>query len=279
MDEKMGTRLHINDRVKTQTGAGNGETLETYDNGRGFGVVLYDCGGASRTGVILEAGRVDGQRVFVTNISDAAETITFATAATSNVANGTAMIVARYESVPFIWSETLGKWQAALGGGTTLADNTVTTATIVDENVTSAKIDPTVIQAVTVDITATEIVGTAAGDIGHSAGAVLVAAPGAGYIHEFISATLSYTFATAAYTGGNNDLVIRQGTTAVSAAIADADLIGDSASDIAYVGSLAAADIKLTANSTLNLAGTAYTQPGTAAGTLKVHVLYRTVAA
>ena len=140
-------------------------------------------------------------------------------------------------------------------GSTELADNTIKTATVT--------------------LTAAEIVGIAAGDIGHAGGAVLVAAPGAGKILEFVSAVLSYDYATAAYTGGNNDLVIRQGTTAVSAAIADADLIGDSADDIAYVNALSSADIKLTANSTINLAGTAYTNPGTAAGTLKVHVMYR----
>lgn len=126
-----------------------------------------------------------------------------------------------------------------------------------------------------VTLTATEIVGTDAGDIGHAAGAVLVAAPGAGYLLEFVSAVLIFDYSTAAYTGGNNDLVIRQGTTSVSAAIADADLIGDSADDIAYVNALAAADIKLTANSTLNLKGTAYTNPGTAAGVLRVHLTYR----
>lgn len=140
-------------------------------------------------------------------------------------------------------------------GSTELADNTIQTATVT--------------------LTAAEIVGTAAGDIGHASGAVLVAAPGAGKILEFVSAVLSYDFDTAAYTGGDNDLVIRQGTTAVSAPIAKADLLGDTEDDIAYVNALSAADIKLTANSTINLAGTAYTNPGTAAGTLKVHVMYR----
>lgn len=132
-----------------------------------------------------------------------------------------------------------------------------------------------ILKTATVELTADEIVGTDAGDLGHSAGAVLVAAE-AGKVHEFVSAVLLYTFDTAAYTGGNDDLVVRQGTTAVSAAIADADLLGDTADDIAYVGALSAADIKLTANSTLNLKSTAFTQPGTAAGTLSVRVTYRT---
>jgi hypothetical protein len=163
-------------------------------------------------------------------------------------------------------------------GGTQVIDSSGN-LTATAASVGSSEIDPKVIQYATVTLTAANIVGTDAGDIGHTAGAPLVAAPGAGYILEFISATLSYDFNTAAYTGGNNDLVIRQGTTAVSAAIADADLLKDTEDDIAFVAALSAADIKLTANSTLNLYGTAYTQPGTAAGTLKVHVAYRVLPA
>lgn len=156
--------------------------------------------------------------------------------------------------------------------GVVLKDNKVTaTGGVVAGNTANA-----VLKTDLVTLTATEIVGTAAGDIGHSAGAVLVAAV-AGVTHEFVSAVLVYDYATAAYTGGNNDLAIRQGTTAVSAAIADADLVGDTADDIAFVNALAAADIKLTANSTINLAGTAYTQPGTAAGVLRVYVTYRSI--
>lgn len=164
-------------------------------------------------------------------------------------------------------------------GGITATAGSIGTAELADDAVTSAKIDPGVIQSVTVTLTPTMIVGTDAGDLAHSAGVVAVAAE-AGKIHEFISAVFSYDFGTAAYTGGGDDLVIRQGTTPVSAPIAKADLLCDTEDDIAYVNALAAADIKLTANSTINIfAGTAYTQPGTAAGTCKVHILYRTVAA
>lgn len=164
-------------------------------------------------------------------------------------------------------------------GGVTATAGSIGTAELADDAVTSAKIDPGVIQSVTVTLTPTTIVGADAGDLAHTAGVVAVAAE-AGKIHEFISAVFSYDFGTAAYTGGGDDLVIRQGTTAVSAPIAKADLLADTEDDIAYVGALSAADIKLTANSTLNIfAGTAFTQPGTAAGTCKVHILYRTVAA
>lgn len=142
-------------------------------------------------------------------------------------------------------------------------------------SVGSAELSENTIQYAEVTLTAAEIVGTAAGDIGATAGAPLVAAQ-AGKILEFVSAVLIYDYDTAAYTGGGDDVVIRQGTTAVSAAIAKADLLADTADDIAYVNALSAADIKLTANSTINLfAGTAFTQPGTAAGVLRCKVAYR----
>lgn len=120
------------------------------------------------------------------------------------------------------------------------------------------------------------IVGTNAGDIGHADGVPLVAAQ-AGVVYEFESAVLIYDFDTAAYTGGGNDLVIRIGSTAVSSPIAGADLLLDTEDDIAYVNALSAADIKLTANSTINLAGTAYTNPGTAAGVLRVILTYKEI--
>lgn len=160
-------------------------------------------------------------------------------------------------------------------GTAEIADDAVTSDKIGAGAVTSAKIDAGVLQTAKVTLTADEIVGTDAGCIGHTAGAVLVAAPGEGKVLEFVSAVLSYNFDTAAYTGGGDDNVIRQGTTAVSAAIAGADLLEDTEDDIAYVNALSAADIKLTANSTLNLHGTALTQPGTAAGTLDVFITYR----
>lgn len=88
------------------TGAGNGETIKT----KYFGNSLYDCGGASRTGAILEAGTETGQKVTVVNVSDAAESVTFAAAGTSNVAGGTGVAVAQNEALGFIWDETTELW-------------------------------------------------------------------------------------------------------------------------------------------------------------------------
>lgn len=136
---KIGTKLHIVEKSRSQTLTGNSETIIVSNKNKGHGVVYVDCGGGSRTGIILQAGEVDGQIVRISNISDAAETITFAAAATSNVASGTSMVVARYETVEFVWSETIGKWHGALGGGTTIADGAVTTAKLADGAATPAK--------------------------------------------------------------------------------------------------------------------------------------------
>lgn len=122
------------------------------------------------------------------------------------------------------------------------------------------------------------IVGTDAGDLGHTAGVELVAAPGAGYVLQFISAILVYDFGVAAYTGaGSNDLVIRHDTTAVSSAIADADLLLATADKIVQVQALSAADIALVANKNINLKSSAVTQPGTAAGVIDVHITYNVI--
>jgi len=126
-------------------------------------------------------------------------------------------------------------------------------------------------------IPSANILGVAAGDIAHTAGAVLVAGPGSGYALEFVSAVLIYDFLTAAYTGGAGDsLVIRNSTTAVSPAIATADLITAAGDQIVHLRALAADDYDLGAGSTLNLfAGAEITQPGTAAGVIRVHITYR----
>jgi hypothetical protein len=132
-------------------------------------------------------------------------------------------------------------------------------------------------KAASVTLTATEIVGTAAGDIGHASGATLVAAPGAGYVLEFVSAVLIYDFDTAAYTGGADDTVIQNGDGAValSTAIAGADLLEAAGDKIVQVNALAASDQALVANKPITIQGTALTQPGTAAGTLTCHVTYK----
>jgi len=129
-------------------------------------------------------------------------------------------------------------------------------------------------------ITATEIVGTSAGDVAHADGAILVAAPGAGYILEFVSAVLFYNYDTAAYTGAGDDTVINVGPTgtqvAVSTSIAAADMWTKASDSMIQVNALAATDQVHVVNGGISLyAGSAPTQPGTAAGTVRIAVTYR----
>lgn len=138
-------------------------------------------------------------------------------------------------------------------------------------------VQATNLKTVLATLTATEIVGTSTGDIGHSAGAILVPAAGTGYIHEFVSALIVYDYGTAAYTDGANDLVIRVGTVNQCAAITTATLLGGTADAILAVNKLATNTVETgSAAGTINLYGTAYTQPGDAAGVLRIYVTYRT---
>lgn len=152
----------------------------------------------------------------------------------------------------------------------TVLDDSVTPSTI---GISTTNVGYTKTDLVT--LTATQIVGTSAGDIGHADGAVLVAAPGAGYALEFVSAVFIFDYSTAAYTGGADDAVIRVGTVAHTAALTDANYIKAAGDKVYVVRPLSTAELSLPVNSTINLAGTAFTNPGTAAGVLRVHVTYK----
>lgn len=128
-------------------------------------------------------------------------------------------------------------------------------------------------------LTATEIVGTAAGDIGHASGATLVAAPGSGFCLEFVRAVAIYDYDTAAYTGGANDLVIAIGSggAAISGVCSTANLLGASGDKLVYFSPLTTAAVPMSVNVAISLRGTAFTQPGTAAGVLRVYTTYRVI--
>ena len=139
---------------------------------------------------------------------------------------------------------------------------------------------PTVIEYTTiVTVDSTKIVGTAAGDIGHADGAILVAAPGTGSTLEFVSAFIIYDHATADFAGGNNDAVIQVGVTgtqvAMSSAITDASLLTASGDKMLRLGSIAT-ELVYADNGVISLYGTAFTNDGgTVAGLLRVHITYR----
>lgn len=127
-------------------------------------------------------------------------------------------------------------------------------------------------------LTATEIVGTAAGDIGHANGATLVTAPSSDYALEFVSATLIYDRATASYGGGADDLVIAIGSggAAFTSAITDANLLTAAGDKVLTIKSIST-ELPLTVGTAISLRGTAYTNPGTAAGVLRVYTTYRKI--
>lgn len=128
-------------------------------------------------------------------------------------------------------------------------------------------------------LTATEIVGSAAGDIGHASGATLVAAPSSDYVLEFVSAVAIYDFNTAAYTGGANDLVVAIGSggAAISGVCTTANLLGAAGDKIVYFVPLATVAVPMSVGTAISLRGTAYTNPGTAAGVLRVYTTYRII--
>lgn len=156
--------------------------------------------------------------------------------------------------------------------GVILKDNKVTASGGISQG-TSNVTEFTVLTTLTAD----QIVGTSAGDIGHSGGAILVAAPSSSYALEFVSAVLVFDYAAAAYTGGNNDAVIRVGTVAHTAALTDANYIKATGDKVYVVRALNTAELSLPVGSSINLAGTAFTQPGTAAGVLRVYTTYRVI--
>jgi hypothetical protein len=127
-----------------------------------------------------------------------------------------------------------------------------------------------------VQISAANITDTGAGHLGNAGGYPLVVAPGAAYGVEFVSAVMSYTYATAAYTAGGNITVNLTGGSALTGVVSNANSLAAASSNVTQFVPLATAGITVTANTGLSLvAAVAFTQPGTAAGTVKVYVTYR----
>jgi hypothetical protein len=134
-----------------------------------------------------------------------------------------------------------------------------------------------VLQYGTTAISAADIIDTSAGKLGHAAGQILVAAPGAGKLIEPVSAVLSFTYSTAQYTaGGNLTINIGGGGAALTGLVSAANSLGAAADKLVLFVPLSTAGIAVTANAGLNLvASAAFTNPGTAAGTVKVFLAYR----
>jgi hypothetical protein len=145
-------------------------------------------------------------------------------------------------------------------------------------DVTTDEMPSDTIKTAVVTISAADIVATGAGKFGHASGYPLVADPGAGKVVQLVDAILSYTHDTAAFTGGGNTTININGGAAVTGVIANSAFAAAAASSITELVPLATAGNVKTANKGLNLVtASAFTQPGTAAGTIKAIVHYRIV--
>ncbi len=145
-------------------------------------------------------------------------------------------------------------------------------------SVTTSEMPSDTIRTAEVTISAADIVATTAGKFGHANGYPLVADPGAGKIVQLVDAVLSYTHSVAAYEGGGNTTININGGAAVTGVIANSAFAAAAASSITELVPLATVGNVKTANKGLNLVtASAFTQPETAAGTIKAIVHYRVV--
>ncbi len=132
-----------------------------------------------------------------------------------------------------------------------------------------------------VDITAAAMIDTTAA-IGMSStnGLTIVPAAPTGYVNVWHRTIVSYTFGTAAYTGGGNNTVnIGGGGAALSGLIATTTLWQNATSIIQEFVPLSTVAFPITKETAISLkTASAITNPGTAAGTAKVYTWYSQVA-
>ena len=129
-------------------------------------------------------------------------------------------------------------------------------------------------------LTASTIVGTTAGTLGHASGVELVAAPTSAYALQFVRAVAIYDYATAAYTGGGNDTSIRLGSggAAITGIVTSANLLGAAGDKIVRFDPLSTAALPMSVGVAISInSTTAWTQPGTAAGVCRIYTTYRVI--
>lgn len=104
----------------------------------------------------------------------------------------------------------------------------------------------------------------------------LIAAPATGYYIDFIGATLTIKYSTAAYTGGGNLSIGWVGGAALTGIVSAANSFGNANSKIWQFRPTTTAAVELVKETAIGLqtAGQ-FTDPGTAAGTAEVTVAYR----
>ena len=133
---------------------------------------------------------------------------------------------------------------------------------------------------VQVNLTAADMIDTAAGKLSHANGLIVVPAAPTGYVNILHRLIVSYTFATAAFTGGGNTTVnIGAGGAAITGLIATTTLWQNASSIIQEFVPLSTVAFPITTATSINLkTASAITNPGTAAGTAKVYCWYSQVA-
>lgn len=124
------------------------------------------------------------------------------------------------------------------------------------------------------------MIATTAGSLSHANGLIVVPAAPTGYVNILHRAIVSYTFATAAFTGGGNTTFnIGGGGSAITGLIATTTLWQNGASIIQEFVPLSTVAFPVTKETSINLVtASAITNPGTAAGTAKIYVWYSQVA-
>lgn len=143
----------------------------------------------------------------------------------------------------------------------------------------TATVDPQMVQFVEVDITAAQIIATTAGSLSHASGLTVVPAAPTGYVNVFHRGIVSYTFGTAAFTGGGNNTFNIAGGAAITGLIATTTLWQNASSIIQMFVPLSTVAFPITKETAINLVtASAVTNPGTAAGSAKVMVWYSQVA-
>lgn len=124
-----------------------------------------------------------------------------------------------------------------------------------------------------------DLIATGAGQLSSSNGLIMVPAAPAGFVNVWHRTIVSYTFGTAAYTGGGNTTVaIGAGGAALSGLIATTTLWQNGSSIIQEFVPLSTVAFPITAATSINLkTASAITNPGTAAGTAKIYTWYSQV--
>lgn len=142
--------------------------------------------------------------------------------------------------------------------------------------------DPQMMQMIMVPQTAAQMIATTAGSLSHAQGLIVVPAPaaGSGLVNVLHRAIVSYSFLTAAFTGGGNTTFnIGAGGAALTGLIATTTLWQNGSSIIQEFVPLSTVAFPVTKETSINLVtASAITNPGTAAGSAKVYAWYSQVA-